>query len=78
MMYTIEKRRLIYIMTHKPTWWHTHCLTPGNQLPLWRDPFWVIGNCELCKMTISEQDWYSNTSQRRFYDDIDLYKKYWY
>jgi len=45
---------------------------------LWRDPFWVIGNCELCKMTISEQDWYSNTSQRRFYDDIDLYKKYWY
>ena len=55
-MYTIEKRKLIYIMTRKPVWVHRHCLTPGPGTPIWYDPFWVIGNCELCKMDIEAEE----------------------
>jgi hypothetical protein len=81
-MYTLEKRKLIYIMTRKMVWYHTKCLTPGQGTPLWFDPTWVIGNCELCKMDIEGQDWWNNcsynSSQRRLFDGINLNRNYWY
>ena len=66
---------MIYIVSRRPTWYHTHCLTPAKKLPLWYDPTWVIGHCELCDMSIMNQDWWNNcsdnTSQRKFYDELD-------
>ena len=66
---------MIYIVSRRPTWYHTHCLTPAKKLPLWYDPTWVIGHCELCDMSIINQDWWNNcsykTSQRKFYDELD-------
>ena len=81
-MYTIEKRKLIYIMTRKPVWVHRHYLTPGPGTPIWYDPFWVIGNCELCKMDIEAEDGWSNVSynnsQRKLFDSVHLDRNYWY
>ena len=81
-MYTIAKRKLIYIMTRKPVWFHTKCLTPGPGTPLWFDPTWVIGECELCKMDIESQDCWNNcsynNSQRKLFDSINLDRNYWY
>jgi len=80
-MYTVEKRKMIYIISRKPTWFHTHCLTPMPGKPLWYDPTWVIGDCELCKMNIDNQDWWNNCSynqsQRKFYDLIEKELKVW-
>ena len=80
-MYTLEKRKMIYIMSRKPTWYHTHCITPNNKLPLWYDPTWVIGDCNLCAMSIMNQDWWNgcsyNTSQKKFYDEIDRELRLW-
>jgi len=74
-MYSIEKRKMIYIVSRRPTWYHTHCLTPAKKLPLWYDPTWVIGHCELCEMSIMNQDWWNgcsyNASQQKFYDELD-------
>jgi len=74
-MYSIEKRKMIYIVSRRPTWYHTHCLTPAKKIPLWYEPTWVIGHCELCDMSIMNQDWWNNcsykTSQRKFYDELD-------
>jgi len=74
-MYSIEKRKMISIVSRRPTWYHTHCLTPAKKLPLWYEPTWVIGHCELCDMSIMNQDWWNNcsykTSQRKFYDELD-------
>jgi len=74
-MYTDEKRKMIYIVSRRPTWYHTHCLTPHKKLPLWYDPTWVIGHCELCEMSIMNQDWWNgcsyNASQQKFYDELD-------
>jgi hypothetical protein len=80
-MYTLEKRKMIYIISRKPTWFHTHCLTPGKKLPLWYDPTWVIGECDLCAMSITNQDWWNNCSynqsQSKFYDLIEKELKVW-
>ena len=80
-MYTLEKRKMIYIMSRKPTWFHTHCLTPTPGTPLWFDPTWVVGDCELCRMDIDNQDWWNNCSynqsQRKFYDLIEKDLKVW-
>jgi len=66
---------MIYIVSRRPTWYHTHCLTPAKKLPLWYDPTWVIGHCELCEMSIMNQDWWNgcsyNASQQKFYDELD-------
>jgi len=81
-MYTLEKRKMIYIMTRKPVWYHTHCITPWRGTPLWYDPSWVIGDCELCRMDVEGQDWWNGSSyknsQKRLFDNIELNKKYWY
>jgi len=75
-MYTLEKRKMIYIMTRKPVWLHTHCITPWRGNPVWYDPSWVIGDCELCRMDIKNQDWWNNctydNSQRKLFDLIDM------
>ena len=80
-MYTVEKRKMIYIISRKPTWFHTHCLIPTPGMPLWHDPTWVIGDCELCRMDIDNQDWWNNCSynqsQRKFYDIIEKELKVW-
>ena len=80
-MYTVEKRKMIYIISRKPTWFHTHCLTPTPGTPLWHDPTWVVGDCELCKMDVVNQDWWNNCSynqsQRKFYDIIEKELKVW-
>jgi len=80
-MYTIEQRKTIYLMTRKPVWYHTHCLTPGPGKPLWYDPTWVIGECELCRMDIAGQDWWNGCSyrqsQRRVYDGL-INQRHWF
>ena len=80
-VYTIEKRKLIYIMTRKMVWRHTHCLTPGPGTPLWFEPTWVFDRCDLCDMDIDSQDWFNNCSynqsQRKLFDSIDLDRKNW-
>lgn len=80
-MYTIEQRKTIYLMTRKPVWYHTHCLTPGPGKPLWYDPTWVIGECELCRMDIAGQDWWNGCSyrqsQRKVYDGL-INQRHWF
>ena len=81
-MYTLEKRKMIYIMTRKPVWYHTHCVTPWRGTPVYYDPNWVIGDCELCRMDIEGQDWWNgcsyNNSQKRLFDSIELHRKFWF
>ena len=81
-MYTLEKRKLIYIMTRKMVYWHTHCITPWKGTPIFFEPSWVVHECELCKMNVESQDWWNNcsynSSQKRLFDDMDSNKKYWY
>ena len=80
-MYTLEKRKLIYIMTHKMVYWHTHCITPWKGNPVFQEPNWVIHECELCNMNVDSQDWWNNcsvnSSQKRFYINLELNKRYW-
>lgn len=81
-MYTLEKRKMIYIMTRKPVWYHTHCITPWRGNPVYHDPNWVIGDCDLCRMDVEGQDWWNGcsykNSQKKLFDNIELNKKYWY
>jgi hypothetical protein len=73
-MYTDKKRKVIYIITHKMVWWHTHCPTTTGSTPLFAKPTWVVDRCEHCDMNIKGQDWWNNcsynSSQMRLFDNL--------
>lgn len=77
-----QRRKLIYIMTKKPVWIHTKCINKKSKLPIWYEPFWIHGICDLCEMTIDREDYWCNysynQSQRKLFDNIDLNLYNWY
>jgi len=79
-MYTDEKRKVIYIITGKTVWWHTHCPITTGSIPLFAKPTWVVDRCEHCDMNIEGQDWWNNcsynSSQMRLFDNLNIDRLY--
>ena len=81
-MYTDEQRKVIYIMTGRMTWWHTHCPTTAGSLPLFAKPKWVVDRCEKCDMNIDGQEYWNNcsynSSKQRLFDNLNIDRLYRY